>query len=111
MSDHATVKLEGTIVGNPVLAWRPDGDPVMQFRIAVRRKVQSDILVNRWTDYFNVKMAGDEAVKTCKELKRRSVVKIEGYLRQQRHKLPRGERSGVYIEAVTLDRCEVSACS
>lgn len=111
MSDHATVKLEGKIVDKPKLGWRPEGDPVMTFSIGIRRRVPSEFHVNLWTDYFIVRKVGEDAVKLCKEYSQGDVVIISGYLRQQRHKVPRGERSMVYVEAVMLDRCAVAACS
>ena len=112
MSGFAKVTAEGIIAGAVTLRWKPEGDPVLCFSLAVGRTVRSEFHAGKWTDYFDVRMVMtlDEAAGKSR-FRKGDAVRIEGHLRQERHKLRKGERSRVVIEAVALERCGAAACS
>ena len=95
---------------DPELRWSGNGDPVASFCVAVPRMVQSEFHASRWVDYIECKIIRAGAQEFSKEFKKGAHMRLSGYLRQERHKLPRGERSRLYVEAVIVERCEVMAC-
>jgi single-strand DNA-binding protein len=109
MQGFATVSMAGNLTGDPEVRYRPSGEAVASFCVAVNRVVKSEFQTHKVVDYLDCVQKGEEAEETARKIKKGDAVEIFGRLIQQRWEEKGYKKSKVLVDAVSITAMQTMA--